>query len=459
MKIVDLSPVLFREYDLRGIVGDIIDEDVAYTLGLGYGSYVIEKGIHMVVVGHDNRVSSPSLSKALIRGILETGCNVVDLGLVTTPMFYFARYSLKLYAGVMITASHNSKEYNGFKISFDEIGNAYGEHIQDFYRFCCKKDFKKGQGCVTDYDIKESYLEYFVNSINLKNKDIKVVVDCGNGTGSIIIEDILKRLGITYYLLYCKSDGNFPNHSADPSVENNMKDLKSKVIELGYDLGIGIDGDADRVAIVSERGQYLQADLYLLFMSRYLKDSLNEKKVLFDVKCSRALTSGLAKEGINGVMYRTGNSYLNKKMKEDNFSFGGEYSGHIFYRDKFAGFDDGIYAGMRFVEMIVNTGKKVSELLKDVEKYYSLYSEIKAGEYRKKIIVEKVKEYAKNKKYSIIDLDGVRIEFDYGWGLIRYSNTGPNLVVRYESNTTEGLEKIKEELSTLVDNLLIEIKE
>ena len=171
MKIVDLSPVLFREYDLRGIVGDIIDEDVAYTLGLGYGSYVLDKGIHMVVVGHDNRVSSPSLSKALIRGILETGCNVVDLGLVTTPMFYFARYSLKLYAGVMITASHNSKEYNGFKISFDEIGNAYGEHIQDFYKFCCQKNFKSGQGCVTDYDIKESYLDYFVNSISLKNKD------------------------------------------------------------------------------------------------------------------------------------------------------------------------------------------------------------------------------------------------------------------------------------------------
>lgn len=458
MKIVDLSPVLFREYDLRGIVGDIIDEDVAYTLGLGYGSYVLEKGIHMVVVGHDNRTSSSSLSKALVRGILETGCNVVDLGLVTTPMFYFARFSLKLYAGIMITASHNSKEYNGFKLSFDEIGNAYGEHIQDFYRFCARKEFKQGQGCVTDFDIRESYLEYFVNSINLKHKDIKVVVDCGNGTGSIIIEDILKRLGIQYHLLYCESDGTFPNHNADPSVENNMKDLKSKVIELGYDMGIGIDGDADRVAIVSEKGQYLQSDLYLLFMSKYLKEDLKDNKVLFDVKCSRALTEGLKDAGITGVMYRTGNSYLNKKMKEDDFSFGGEYSGHIFYRDKFAGFDDGIYAGMRFVEMIVNTGKKVSELLKDVKKYYSLYNEVNAGENGKRIIVDKVKEYAKSKNYNFIDIDGVRIEFDHGWGLIRYSNTGPNLVVRYESNTDEGLKQIDAELSSVVNKWLSQVK-
>ena len=458
MKIVDLSPVLFREYDLRGIVGDIIDEDVAYTLGLGYGSYVLDKGIHMVVVGHDNRVSSPSLSKALIRGILETGCNVVDLGLVTTPMFYYARFSLKLYAGVMITASHNPKEYNGFKISFDEIGNAYGEHIQEFYRFCCKKEFKHGEGCVTDFDIKESYVQYFTNSIDLKNKNIKVVVDCGNGTGSVVIEDILKSLGIEYYLLYCESDGNFPNHSADPSVEDNMKDLKSKVIELGYDLGIGIDGDADRVAIVSEKGQYLQADLYLLFMARYLKDNLVENKVLFDVKCSRALTDGLKEAGINGVMYRTGNSYLNKKMQEENFSLGGEYSGHIFYKDKFPGFDDGIYAGMRFVEMIVNSGVKVSELLKSVKKYYSVFGEINAGENGKRIIVEKVKEYAHSKQYDTVELDGVRIEFDHGWGLIRYSNTGPNLVVRYESNTQEGLNSIEEELSSVVNGWLAQVK-
>ena len=459
MNIVDLNPILFREYDLRGIVGDIIDEDVAYTLGLGYGSYVQNMGIHMVVVGHDNRITSPRLSKALIKGIIESGCNVVNLGLVTTPMFYFARYSLKLYAGVMVTASHNPKEYNGFKISFNEIGNAYGPHIQEFYDFCRRKEFKSGEGSVENFDIKESYLDYFVNSINLESKDIKVVEDCGNGTGSIIIKDILDRLGITYELLYCNSDGNFPNHPADPSVEKNLTDLKSRVIELGYDLGIGIDGDADRVAIVSERGQYIQSDLYLLFMAKYLKNELNENKILYDVKCSKALIEGLKEANIDGVMYRTGNSYLNMKMKSDDFSFGGEYSGHIFFRDRWAGFDDGIYAAMRFVEMIVNKKTKASSLLKDVKRYQSVFFETKVGEFKKKLIVEKMKEYAHKNKYNSIEIDGVRIEFDDGWALIRYSNTSPNLTVRYEAEARDALIRIQEELDTEVNRLINEIKE
>lgn len=458
MKIVDLSPFLFREYDLRGIVGDIIDEDVAYTLGLSYGSYVLDMDIHVVVVGHDNRVSSPKLTKALIKGITETGCNVVNLGEVTTPMFYFARYYLKLYAGIMVTASHNSKEYNGFKISFSEIGNAYGPLIQDFYHFARKKEYKSGEGFVKSYDIRENYLDYFVNSIHLDNTDIKVVVDCGNGTGSIIIKDVLDRLGITYHLLYCDSDGNFPNHQADPSVENNLVDLKSKVIELGYDLGIGIDGDGDRVAIISERGQYIQSDLYLLFMARYLKNDLNDNKILYDVKCSRALIDGLKEANINGVMYRTGNSYLNMKMKSDNFSFGGEYSGHVFYRDRWAGFDDGIYAGMRFIEMLVNSKTKVSTLLKDVKRYYSVYKEINAGEIGKKVVVEKMKEYARNKKYAANEIDGVRIEFENGWGLIRCSNTSPNVIVRYEADSQENLNVIEKELSEELDKLLLEVK-
>lgn len=459
MKVVDLSPILFREYDLRGIVGELIDEDVAYTLGLGYGSYVQDLDIHMVVVGRDNRVTSPMIAKALIKGITDSGCNVVDLGEVTTPMFYFARYSLKLYAGVMVTASHNPKEYNGFKISFNEIGNAYGPYIQEFYKYCSKKEFKTGTGSVEHYDIKESYLEYFVNSIHLDNKDIKVVVDCGNGVGSTIVCDIFDRLGIEYYPLYCNSDGNFPNHPADPSVESNLTDLKNKVIELGYDMGIGIDGDADRVAIISEKGEYIQADLYLLFMARYLKNNLRDNKILFDVKCSRVLTDGLSNIGVEGVMYRTGNSYLNKMMKEGNFSFGGEYSGHIFYRDRWIGFDDGIYAGARFIEMIANTKQKVSDLLKTVNTYYSVYYELKAGENGKREVVEKIKEYAHKQNYKTIELDGVRIEFEHGWGLIRCSNTSPNLVIRYEGDSKENLANIEKDLGSVVNSLLKEVKE
>ena len=262
-----------------------------------------------------------------------------------------------------------------------------------------------------------------------------------------------------YYLLYCDSDGTFPNHPADPSVESNLLDLKNKVVELGYDLGIGIDGDGDRVAIISEKGEYVQADLYLLFMANYLKDVLNDNKVLYDVKCSRALIDGLKEENIDGVMYRTGNSYLNKKMKEDNFSLGGEYSGHVFYRDRWAGFDDGIYAGCRFIEMIVNTGSKVSELIKTVKVYYSVYYEVKAGEIGKRRVVEKVKEYSHSKGYNSFEMDGIRIEFDEGWALVRFSNTGPNLTIRYESNSEENLKSIRLEMDTLINNLLKEVGE
>ncbi len=459
MKVVDLSPVLFREYDLRGVVGDIIDEDVAYTLGLNYGSYVLDLGINKVVIGRDNRVSSPSLATALIKGILETGCSVVDLGEVTTPMFYFARWYLKLYAGIMVTASHNPKEYNGFKLSFSELGNAYGPLIQEFYRYTLNKTYKSGNGKLETYNIKEDYLNHFINNIDLKHNDIKVVVDCGNGAGSLIIKDILDRLNVTYDLLYCTSDGTFPNHSADPSVEKNLTDLKNRVIELGYDLGIGIDGDADRVGIVSEKGEYMQADLYILFMARFLKDRLNDKKVLFDVKCSRSLIGGLKQEGLNPVMNRTGNSYMNMMMKSGDFSFGGEYSGHVFYRDKWPGFDDGIYAGARFLEMLTHTGYKVGELLDNLHKYAHSAFELKAGENGKREVVEKMREYAHQKGYETIELDGVRMEFENGWALVRFSNTSPNLTIILEADNEEYLAKIEDEILTKVKQYISEVKE
>ena len=456
MKIVDLSPVLFREYDLRGIVGDIIDENVAYTLGLNYGSYVQDLGINKVLVGRDVRVSSPSLSDALIKGIRETGCDVVFLGEVSTPMFYYARYSLKLYAGIMITASHNPKEYNGFKMSFSEIGNAYGELIQEFYRYTLNKKYRSGEGKLETYDIKNEYVDFFVSNIDLKRKDLKVVVDCGNGCGSLVVKEILDKLGLTYDLLYCEPDGNFPNHTADPAVEKNMEDLKKRVVELGYDVGLGIDGDGDRIGIVSEKGEYIQSDLYLLLIARSLKGNLNDNKILFDVKCSRALISGLEKESITPVMNRTGNSYMNMSMKKGDFSFGGEYSGHVFFRDKWPGFDDGLYAGFRFLEMLTKQDKTVSELLNSIDKYHTSAYEIKAGETGKRVVVERMKEYAHNKNYKTIELDGVRMEFDRGWSLVRFSNTSPNVTIFFEADTKENLVALEDEIFTLAKQYIQE---
>lgn len=458
MKVVDLNPILFREYDLRGVVGDIIDEDVAYTLGLNYGSYVLDMGINKVIIGRDNRVSSPSLAKALIEGITQTGCDVLDLGEVTTPMFYYGRYSLKLYAGIMVTASHNPKEYNGFKMSFTDIGNAYGPLIQEFYRYTLNKKYRSGNGKVETYDIKNDYVDYFVSNVDIKG-DIKVVVDCGNGAGSLVIKDILDKLNVTYDLLYCTSDGTFPNHSADPSVEKNMEDLKRRVVELGYDVGLGIDGDGDRIGIVTEKGEYIQSDLYLLFMARYLKNNLNENKVLFDVKCSKSLINGLKEIGLTPVMNRTGNSYMNMMMKSGDFSFGGEYSGHVFYRDKWAGFDDGIYAGARFLEMLTNCGVSASELLNSLHKYAHGAYELRAGENGKREVVEKIREYAHNKGYETIELDGVRMEFTNGWALVRFSNTSPNLTVILEADDENALISIEDEILTKVKEYISQVKE
>ena len=454
----EINPNIFREYDIRGIYSTDITEEVAYTLGKSFGTYIKKLGFTKTVVGHDNRLSSPNLSKRLIQGILETGCDVINLGLVTTPMYYFSKYYLEIYSGIMITASHNPKEYNGFKISFSKVGNAYGKQIIDFKDFTHSLQFDSGKGIEIQLDLKKSYLKQIQKSIDLGNRKIKVVVDCGNGTGSVVIKDILDLLPIEYKLLYCESDGNFPNHHPDPSVASNMVDLGNKVKELRFDFGIGIDGDADRVGIVDENGKVIPTDLVMAIIYRYLLPSMKNKKALFDVKCSKALIDEVEKLGLEPVMYRTGNSYTNMMMQEGDFDFGGEYSGHVFFRDKFPGFDDGIYAGLRMIEILSNSDKKISELLEGISHYEST-EEIKIAvqEEHKFEIVDQMKEYAISKNYSIITLDGVRVTFPDGWVLIRASNTGPNLTLRFEATTKKRLESLQKEFMIEIENRMKKI--
>lgn len=456
MQITDkINPNIFREYDLRGIADEDLTEDVVYTIGRSYGSYVLQNNNYKVIVGHDNRLSSSRISDALIKGLTDSGVNVVDLGLVTTPMLYFAKKFYNIYTGIMITASHNPKEYNGFKISFSAIGNAYGKLISDFKDYTFAGNFSGGNGEVIKANIKDAYLENFKNSIDLGNKKIKAVFDCGNGTGSIIIKDILDMFDIEYDLLYCDSDGTFPNHIADPAVSENMIDLGKRVKDLGYDIGIGIDGDADRVGIVLENGNYITADILMLVIYRYLYPNMKNKKALFDVKCSRTLIDGIKQLNLEPVMNRTGNSYCNLEMQQGDFDFGGEYSGHLFFRDKYQGFDDGIYAGMRIIEILSNTDKKVSKLLENMNKYFSTEEiKIKVTENNKFQIVDDVKNYVMNKKYKFNDIDGIRVEFDDGWALVRASNTGPNLTVRFEAKTEERLNIIKEEFINKINEII-----
>ena len=445
---------IFREYDIRGIYNEDLTNEEAYLIGRGFGSYIKNRGDDITIVGHDNRISSPELSSNLIKGITESGIHVIDLGLVTTPMYYFSKIFYNINSGIMVTASHNPSIYNGFKISFERERNAYGEKIVEFKQFVKDNNFTTGMGNIIHKDIKNDYINLITKTINLGSK-LKIVVDCGNGTGSIIIKDILDRLNVEYKLINCESDGTFPKHDPDPSVNKNMIELSNMVKELHYDLGIGIDGDADRVGLVDEQGNIIKTDYYLIVMYKYLYNTIGNKRALFDVKCSRSLINELDKLGIEKTMYRTGNSYINMMMQEGNYIFGGEYSGHIYFRDKFLGFDDGIYAGLRMLEILSNNNTTLSNELKDIKRYYST-EEIKVNtdDIKKFEIVSKVKDYCKSKGYNINETDGVRVEFNDSWALIRVSNTTPCLTLRFEAETMERLNEIQNEFMNFINSVL-----
>lgn len=446
---------IFRAYDIRGIYEEDITDETAYILGKSFGTYAALKGIKEVLVGYDNRLSSPNLHDNLVKGLLESGMDVVDLGLVTTPMYYFAREKLNRWAGLMITASHNPSNYNGFKFSFDESGNAAGEEIKAFRDFTKTAKFNKGTGNIRKYDIKEEYIEFLVNALKLGNKNIKLVIDCGNGTCSIVIKEILDRLNVTYDLLYCDSDPTFPHHHPDPSISENLVDLQNRVLELKYDIGIAVDADGDRVRVIDSLGNIINSDIYMIIMYRYLNNNLKVRKGLFDVKCSKSLIDELEKLNLEPVMYRTGNSYMYRKNKELNLDFAGEYSGHMWFGDRFYGIDDGIYSGLRMVEILSNQDKNLNELCQGINIYYSTDElKLKTTEEKKYIVVEKVKEYATSKNYKSNTIDGIRIEFPDGWALVRVSNTGPIVTVRFEANTQERLKEIETEFMNIINQFL-----
>ena len=449
-----INQTIFRAYDIRGIYEEQITNETAYILGKSFGSYVKLRGKTEVLVGYDNRLSSPVLADNLIKGLLESGVDVTSLGLVTTPMYYFARQHLNKWAAVMITASHNPSNHNGFKISFDENGNAAGEEIIAFRDFTNKGDFSTGEGKLSTYDIKDEYVNLIVNNLKI-NKNIKAVFDCGNGTVSVIIKEILDKLNVTYDLLYCDSDSTFPNHHPDPSVSENLVDIQKRVVELGYDIGIALDADGDRVRIIDEKGNIINSDVFMIIMYRYLNNNLKVRKALYDVKCSKALVDELEKLGLEQIMYRTGNSYMYRKMHEENLEFAGEYSGHMWFGDRFYGFDDGLYAGLRMIEVLSNTDKKMSELYNDINVYYSTDElKINTTEENKYKIVEEVKKYAIGKNYKYNDIDGIRVEFSDGWALIRYSNTGPVISARFEANSNERLKEITDEFMVIINKMI-----
>ena len=451
----DINANIFRGYDIRGIVPTEIDEDSAYTIGLGFGSHIKRLGKTKCIIGHDNRLSSESLTRALKEGIISTGIDIIDIGLCTTPMYYYACIKLEVPSGVMVTASHNPKDDNGFKFAFDESGNCKGQEIQDFLAEIIEGNFETGEGKETSYDIRPDYLELYRTNLHFGPRRVKVVIDPGNGTTSIIAEEIYKMFPIDVITINGESDGHFPNHHPDPCVEANLEQLKAKVIETGADVGLGFDGDGDRLGVISNTAKFIPTDQYMIMIVRDIINKVDKKEFLFDVKCSKALNDEIERLGGKGLCYRTGNSYTKAKVREEDLPFGGELSGHVYFRDRWPGFDSGLYAGLRLLEILSNTDKTCDDLLEGINRYYSTEElKFKTSDDIKFQVVDKVLEYAKNKSYKYIDIDGVRVEFSDGWALVRASNTGPNITARFEATTEERLQELQDEfIGVLNENI------
>ncbi len=451
-----INKTIFKEYDIRGTYPNEINDETAYLIGLGYGSYLQEKlDCKCCVVGRDNRLSSKNLSANLIRGITDSGCNVLNYGLITTPMHYLTRHLNDTY-GIMVTASHNPKDDNGFKFSFDKLANARGQMIYDFRDYVLNGKFLNGLGKVTVKDIKQEYLAYMQKNIAMGPKKVKAVIDLGNGATTCIAKEIhslFTNLDITY--ICDENDGTFPNHHPDPAVIENMQMLRDKVIEEKADIGIAYDGDGDRIGIISEKGDYIPADKFMIIMVRDLLPKINNKTILYDVKCTKALEDEIIKLQGTPYCYRTGTSYTEAKTKELNLEFGGEFSGHIFFNDRDYALGSGIYAGLRILEILSKCDKTVSELLEGITNYYSTPEiKIKTTNEEKFKIVDQVKEYVKSKNYTYNDIDGIRVNFEQGWALVRASNTGPNLTVRFEATTEEYLKELQDEFMGVLNKFI-----
>lgn len=452
-----INKKVFREYDIRGIYPDEVNEELAYTIGRSYASLLInEYNMDTCVVGMDNRLSSPNLHKELIKGLTDTGLDVIDLGLCTTPMYFYGCIYTHNY-GMMITASHNPKDDNGFKFCFDTLGNARGKQVYDFRDYTLKGQFNEinRKGTVTKLDIYPYYKSLIKDNISMGNKRLKVVIDPGNGTTSPFAKEIYSMFdNLDIIMINDISDSTFPNHHPDPAVTENLKQLQEKVLEEKADLGIAFDGDGDRVGFVSEEGKIIPIDKFMVIILRNLFPKIEDKRTLCDVKCSKIVEEEAKKYGGKAILSRTGASYTRYEINKNNILFGGEFSGHYVFNDKWPGFDSGIYVGLRLLEILSNSNETVSKHLDGITNYYNTPEiKIPVSDENKFDIVRKVIVYCRNKNYKTLEIDGVRISFDDGWALVRASNTGSNLTIRFEFTTEKRLNEIKQEFEELINKI------
>ncbi len=444
-----VSAGIFRQYDVRGIVGRDLTAEAAGAVGRSYAALLAERGIKgAVAVGRDNRPSGPMLRDALVSALTVSGVDVVDVGVVPTPLLYWALHHENVVGGIQITGSHNPPEYNGFKLSLG-TGSIHGDGIQHLYGLARDGVSLSADkpGTVRHAQVIDRYVDDIVSRVGPMERRLKVVIDCGNGAGSLVANKLFSRLGVDASYLFCVSDGTFPNHHPDPTVVENLQDLIREVRSRKADLGIAFDGDADRIGVVDGRGEIVWGDhVLILYAWDVLRRTGTGKSIIFDVKCSQALPMAVAAAGGVPVMWKTGHSLIKEKMKEMHAPVAGEMSGHMFFTEGFYGHDDALYGAARLLRIVAESGRSLDAMLATVPKFVSTPEiRVEVEEERKFAIVEEAVAHYRT-QHDVVDVDGARVLFGDGWGLIRASNTQPILVLRFEAGSPERLAAIRADM-------------
>lgn len=453
-----MSPVIFREYDIRGVYNGEFDRDFAKHLGRAFVTYVRAKTGNAnprLTLGYDARLSSPEIASALSEGFQASGAHVIHLGMVTSPISYFSTFTVDgVVGGIMVTGSHNPPEYNGFKISFGKT-TIHGEEIKALEKIINTKDYATGTGIEEKIDILTPYVERYKKEFG--KLTLPVVLDCGNGAAGSVVKRLYEAVGLTPTILFEKPDGTFPNHHPDPTVEKNLVALKAEVAKTGARVGIGFDGDADRIGLVDHNGKFILGDEIMALVAQSILKEKPGSKIIGDVKCSDRLYDFIKQKGGVPIMWKTGHSLIKEKVKAEKAPFGGELSGHVFFADRNYGYDDALYAGLRVIQILAETGKTIPELLKDLPPSFNTPEiRIDTTEEKKHSIVARLKEkFGKpTADYQVNLIDGIRVSFKDGWALARASNTQPVLVLRFESISQAGLDRIQKSFEDVVNPLL-----
>jgi phosphomannomutase/phosphoglucomutase len=453
-----VSKSIFKAYDIRGIVNEDLTIETVILIGKAIGSESIERSERGIVVGRDGRTSGPDLMNALVEGIKSTGCHVVKIGMIPTPVLYYATYSKGASSGVMITGSHNPPNYNGFKMMI--AGETLsGERILNLYERINNHNFHQGQGTSTTIDIQEDYLNRVTSDISIK-RPLKIVVDCGNGVAGHLAPKLFEALGCEVVKLFCHIDGNFPNHHPDPSKLENLNDLISEIKAQKADLGLAFDGDGDRLGVIDEKGNVIWADRQMILFSRDVIHRNPGAKIVFDVKCSSLLSKDISNQGGKPILSRTGHSFIKAKIKEESALLGGEMSGHIFFKERWYGFDDALYAGARLLEILSSRNESCSEIFSALPDSFNtpeinIHFDKQGDQFD---AMEKLKKTANFNGGVLTTIDGIRLDYEDCWGLVRPSNTTPCLVLRFEAETEASLKRIREEFREWLERTGIDSK-